>query len=73
MQTLSRKQQVEEHGGLQEMVGTSQAMRRVFEQIRLVASSNCTVLVTGESSTGKDWWPEPFIVVRRGRTAPSSP
>ncbi len=44
-----------EFGGcLLDMVGVSRSMRRVFEQIRLVAPTRSTVLVTGESGTGKE-------------------
>ena len=35
------------------MVGKSRAMREVFSQIQQVASSNATVLIRGESGTGK--------------------
>ncbi|WP_022668014.1 sigma-54-dependent transcriptional regulator [Desulfospira joergensenii] len=37
-----------------EIIGKSTPMQRVFDQIRLVASSDVTVLITGESGTGKD-------------------
>ncbi len=37
-----------------ELIGKSEAMQRVFDQIRLVAASDVTVLITGESGTGKD-------------------
>jgi DNA-binding NtrC family response regulator len=36
------------------MVGNSAALRRVHEQIQLVAPTRSTVLVTGESGTGKE-------------------
>ncbi len=36
-----------------EMIGGSQPMNRLQEQIRLVAASNASVLVTGENGTGK--------------------
>jgi DNA-binding NtrC family response regulator len=36
------------------MAGESQAIRRVFETIRMVAATDFTVLITGESGTGKD-------------------
>jgi DNA-binding NtrC family response regulator len=36
------------------LVGQSPAMEKVFEKISLVASSDVTVLITGESGTGKD-------------------
>ena len=40
--------------GLDNIVGHSQPMRRIFEQIRQVAKWNTTVLIRGESGTGKE-------------------
>lgn len=40
--------------GLDRLVGDSQAMRKVREQVKAVAASNGTVLITGESGTGKE-------------------
>lgn len=37
-----------------EMVGQSDAMRRVFDTIRRVASADVTVLIRGETGTGKE-------------------
>jgi len=36
------------------MIGDSDAMQRAYEAIRMVAVRNTTVLITGESGTGKD-------------------
>ena len=36
------------------LIGQSPAMQKVFEKIALVAESDVTVLITGESGTGKD-------------------
>lgn len=36
------------------LIGKSEPMLRVFDQIKLVAASDVTVLITGESGTGKD-------------------
>ncbi|MDL2268781.1 sigma-54 dependent transcriptional regulator [Desulfosarcina sp. OttesenSCG-928-A07] len=38
----------------QSLVGKSSAMQRVYETIQMVAKTDLTVLVTGESGTGKD-------------------
>ncbi|MDY6830385.1 MAG: sigma-54 dependent transcriptional regulator [Thermodesulfobacteriota bacterium] len=38
----------------QEILGQSRPMQRVFETIRMVANTDLTVLITGESGTGKD-------------------
>ncbi len=37
-----------------DLIGQSEPMQKVFEQINMVASSDITVLITGESGTGKD-------------------
>jgi two-component system response regulator HydG len=39
--------------GLQGLVGTSQAMQKVYRVARQVAAAKATVLITGESGTGK--------------------
>ena len=41
-------------GGWQGMVGSSEAMQRVYRSVRLVARRDTSVLVQGESGTGKD-------------------
>lgn len=38
----------------QHMIGKSAAMQRVYETIQMVAKTDLTVLITGESGTGKD-------------------
>ncbi|OQY58202.1 MAG: DNA-binding response regulator [Desulfobacteraceae bacterium 4572_88] len=38
----------------QQIVGKSAAMQRVYETIQMVAKTDLTVLITGESGTGKD-------------------
>jgi DNA-binding NtrC family response regulator len=38
----------------EKMVGKSPAMQRVFETVQMVAKTDHTVLITGESGTGKD-------------------
>ncbi|MCP4023239.1 MAG: sigma-54-dependent Fis family transcriptional regulator [Desulfobacteraceae bacterium] len=40
--------------GSPRFIGKSDAMARVFDKIKLVAGSDVTVLITGESGTGKD-------------------
>jgi DNA-binding NtrC family response regulator len=40
--------------GMFEMIGASKSMRSVFEQIESVAKSDATVLVRGETGTGKE-------------------
>lgn len=40
--------------GLRNLVGSTPAMRKIFEQVRQVAKWNTTVLIRGESGTGKE-------------------
>jgi Nif-specific regulatory protein len=40
--------------GFDNIIGRNPAMRRVFEQVRLVAKWNTTVLIRGETGTGKE-------------------
>jgi transcriptional regulator with GAF, ATPase, and Fis domain len=44
----------EGRGGIRGMVGDTEPMRRVYELTNMVARRDTTVLVTGESGTGKD-------------------
>jgi len=45
---------IQEHEGFQELVGAGARMQKVFQTIRLIADTDVTVLITGESGTGKD-------------------
>lgn len=62
------------HKGFENIVGSSPAMRQLFERIRLVADARSTVLLVGESGTGKELvaraihrnsnrWTKPFVAV----------
>ncbi|MGE5570288.1 MAG: sigma-54-dependent transcriptional regulator [Rhodospirillales bacterium] len=48
------RQQLTEDASLSELIGGSEAMRRVREQIETVAGVDSTVLIEGESGTGKE-------------------
>ena len=48
------RQQVERRTGLENMIGQSGAMVQVFDVIRQVAPSRATVLIQGETGTGKE-------------------
>jgi DNA-binding NtrC family response regulator len=48
------RQQLEKKFGLENIVGQSPAMLQVFETVRQVAPSRATVLIQGETGTGKE-------------------
>jgi DNA-binding NtrC family response regulator len=49
-----KQAEVPSTAGVGSLIGTSQAMRRVYDLIRRVAPSDTTVLLSGESGTGKE-------------------
>jgi two-component system, NtrC family, response regulator AtoC len=53
-ENVSLKQQLDRKFGLENIIGQSPAMERVFELLRQVAPTRVTVLVTGDSGTGKE-------------------
>lgn len=48
------KQQISQRGGLEKMIGHSPVMVEVFDTIKQVAPSRATVLIQGETGTGKE-------------------
>ncbi len=52
------------------LIGRSQAMQRVFSKIAQVAGSNCTVLITGETGTGKELVAQAIHSADSSRTGP---
>jgi DNA-binding NtrC family response regulator len=48
------RSQIGDRSGLTNIVGSSAGMRRVYDQIRKVLSSDITVFISGESGTGKE-------------------
>jgi len=48
------RQQVVGRISFGEIIGQSQAMQKIYDKINLVASSDATVLITGENGTGKE-------------------
>ena len=48
------KEQLKKRYSLDNMIGSSGAMQKVYELVEKVASSNATVLVRGDSGTGKE-------------------
>jgi len=53
-QAIQKTQTILKEGSSYEMVGSSRAMRAVFDVIERVAPLDVSVLVTGESGTGKE-------------------
>ncbi|MBM3834047.1 MAG: sigma-54-dependent Fis family transcriptional regulator [Verrucomicrobia bacterium] len=50
----SLKQQLDKKFGIENIIGESLAMQKVFEIVRQVAPTRVTVLIQGESGTGKE-------------------
>jgi DNA-binding NtrC family response regulator len=50
---LRRQMREREGGGLEGLIGVSPAMQKVYRMARQVAAAKATVLITGESGTGK--------------------
>ena len=60
----------EERVKLRGMIGNSEPMRRTFRVTRMVAARNTTVLVTGESGTGKDLIAQEIHLISPRRNQP---
>ncbi len=61
---------VDERVKLRGMIGNSEPMRRTFRVTRMVAARNTTVLVTGESGTGKDLIAQEIHLISPRRNQP---
>jgi DNA-binding NtrC family response regulator len=53
-ENLLLQSRIREQQGFEEMVGVSAGIKKIFETIRLIGKTDVTVLLTGESGTGKD-------------------
>jgi DNA-binding NtrC family response regulator len=53
-ENLRLQREVREESAFQNIVGKSSVMQRIYEAIQMVAKTELTVLITGESGTGKD-------------------
>jgi DNA-binding NtrC family response regulator len=53
-ENLLLQRRIQEQELFHEMVGASPRMAKIFETIRLIGNTDVTVLLTGESGTGKD-------------------
>ena len=70
-ETLSLEDGCRRDGHFAEIIGTSAALRRVLHQVELVAPTDATVLLYGETGTGKDCWRARSIRSARGGHRPS--
>jgi two-component system, NtrC family, response regulator AtoC len=61
---------VEEHQGFEEMLGASPPMQQLFDLIRRIADSDASVLITGESGSGKEGVARAIHRSSRGRGGP---
>ena len=53
-ENLRLQREIREDSAFQNIVGKSSVMQRIYETIQMVAKTELTVLITGESGTGKD-------------------
>ncbi len=53
-ENVQLKEKISELSGVDEMVGESDEIKRVFEMVLTVADTDSTVLIRGESGTGKE-------------------
>lgn len=53
-ENVNLRAQLDQKYGLENIVGESPAMRQIFETVQQVAPSRATVLITGETGTGKE-------------------
>ena len=60
----------EHHDGPREIIGTSRAIKSVLEQISLVAPTDSTVLIQGETGTGKEMFAKAIHELSRRRNGP---
>ena len=53
-ENIALKEEIDQASMFEEIVGTSQALRRVLAQVAKVAPADSTVIITGETGTGKE-------------------
>jgi len=54
IELVALRQKLKTRAEFQNMIGKSEAMRNVFEQVRMVADTHSIVLIQGDSGTGKE-------------------
>ena len=70
MERARMQQQVLERSKFQDLVGASEAMRRVYDAISQVADSRINVIVRGESGTGKELVARAIVALSSRRNKP---
>ena len=50
------------------IIGCSSSLREVFAQLKIVAPTDSTVLLLGETGTGKELWPALCTIEALGMT-----
>src|SRR6188472_4302387 len=55
------RKQLREHGTYGKMIGSSPQMRKVYQVIEQAAPTGASVLISGESGTGRNSWRRRFI------------
>jgi formate hydrogenlyase transcriptional activator len=53
-ENLAMREQIERDSMFEDIVGSSEPLRKVLQQVRKVAASDSTVLIQGETGTGKE-------------------
>jgi DNA-binding NtrC family response regulator len=69
-ENLLLQRRIEQRESLDEMVGVSPSMQKIFDTIRLISTTDVTVLLTGESGTGKDMAARAIHRLSHRRNAP---
>jgi DNA-binding NtrC family response regulator len=70
MERARMQQQLLERSKFQDLVGASEAMRRVYDAISQVADSRINVIVRGESGTGKELVARAIVALSSRRNKP---
>ena len=53
-ENVALRQRLDEKFGFEGVIGNSEGMRRVIERLKLIAPTNASVLIQGETGTGKE-------------------